>query len=165
VPEVYVSNQILGDLNSYHQDKLKLPWNFYDSRFIKHVSMYWNTSFDLLTIAASWERGKCLQIILGIIRPMSAQGINIMKAKNGWANLCIINYVNTGKENCIKVFQLLHLRYWFKWSYQFIVWEVNSNLSKENTTGTIIANIIPTAWSRNPANPINFKMLFQPSNI
>jgi len=50
-----------------------------------------------------------------------------------------------------------------KWTYQFIVWEENSNLRIENATGTPTANIIPTAWNINPANPTNYKILFKVS--
>lgn len=67
-------------------------------RLNKHVPIYWNTSFDVLTIETSWERGKDLQITLGIKRPASEQGTNILKAKYGWANLYFIHYVNRREE-------------------------------------------------------------------
>lgn len=44
-----------------------------------------------------WKRGTLLQTNLGINRPASEQGTNIMKAKYGWANL---HYGSTCQEPC-----------------------------------------------------------------
>lgn len=47
------------------------------------------TSFDDLRTEMSWERGKTPKTILGINRPISETGVNIVKAKKGFANLHI----------------------------------------------------------------------------
>lgn len=51
------------------------------------ISAHMPTSIEVLRTEASRERGKQLQTVLGITKPISAEGMNIMKAKYGWANL------------------------------------------------------------------------------
>lgn len=55
----------------------------------------------------SWERGNCLQIILGTKRPTIEHGTNIRNAKYGLANLQL-NKLNTR----LKVQSLSAMRVW-----------------------------------------------------
>lgn len=53
-----------------------------------HKDLTWKvTSFDVLRNEQSWDIGKHPHMSLGINKPTSELGMNIKKARNGWANL------------------------------------------------------------------------------